>query len=386
MTLKTGDWVEVRSKQEILVSLDSKGRLDGLPFMPEMFQYCGQRFKVYKRAHKTCDTVNGTGGRRLPGGIHLDLRCDGKAHGNCDAACLLFWKEAWLKPVKGPEQPIELQSCTTGDENGESASGGGCAEQDVRNATSRQLLGETRYVCQATELPHYTSRLRWWNIFQYVEDYRSGNVSAGRLIRGFVYASFSELCHRLSRLAPLLQWLYDRVQAPWGGIPYPRRKGTIPVGQATLSSTLNLQPGDLVRVKSYKSILETLDSANKNAGLFFDAELVPYCGGTYRVRARIRQFVDERSGEMSFLRTPAVILEHVWCQSRYSACRMLCPRSIYSWWREAWLERVSEEAGAVAVKPPRAVEEAGRSMPVGRPTSPVAAHLSSEPQSEARLD
>ena len=26
--------------------------------MPQMFEYCGKRFKVYKRAHKTCDTVN----------------------------------------------------------------------------------------------------------------------------------------------------------------------------------------------------------------------------------------------------------------------------------------------------------------------------------------
>ena len=55
--LRAGDWVEVRSKEEILRTLDATGRLDGLPFMPQMFQYCGQRFKVFKRAHKTCDTI-----------------------------------------------------------------------------------------------------------------------------------------------------------------------------------------------------------------------------------------------------------------------------------------------------------------------------------------
>ena len=43
---------------------------------------------------------------------------------------------------------------------------------------------------------------------------------------------------------------------------------------------------------------------------------------------------------MSTMKTPAVILEGVWCQSRYSHCRMFCPRSIHSWWREIWLERV----------------------------------------------
>ena len=51
------DWVEVRSKEEILATLDSKGQLDGMPFMPEMFAFCGERFQVFKRAHKGCDTV-----------------------------------------------------------------------------------------------------------------------------------------------------------------------------------------------------------------------------------------------------------------------------------------------------------------------------------------
>jgi hypothetical protein len=80
--LCAADWVEVRSKAEILSTLDDNGRLEGLPFMPQMFQYCGQRFQVSKRAHKTCDTVSGAyGGRRLRGGVHLEHRCDGQAYG-----------------------------------------------------------------------------------------------------------------------------------------------------------------------------------------------------------------------------------------------------------------------------------------------------------------
>ncbi len=63
--LRAGELVEVRSKAEILMTLDQHGRLDGLPFMPEMFRYCGQRFRVYKRAHKTCDFVTHTGIRKL---------------------------------------------------------------------------------------------------------------------------------------------------------------------------------------------------------------------------------------------------------------------------------------------------------------------------------
>jgi len=37
-----------------------------------------------------------------------------------------------------------------------------------------------------------------------------------------------------------------------------------------------------------------------------------------------------------------VILDDVWCRSRYSNRRLLCPRAIYSWWREAWLERATD--------------------------------------------
>jgi len=35
--MHANDWVEVRSKQEILETLDKNGRLDGMPFMPQMF-------------------------------------------------------------------------------------------------------------------------------------------------------------------------------------------------------------------------------------------------------------------------------------------------------------------------------------------------------------
>jgi hypothetical protein len=146
----------------------------------------------------------------------------------------------------------------------------------------------------------------------------------------------------LRAIAPTLHWLYDRFQALFGGIPFPRRYGVIPPGHPLPRSDLDLKPGELVRVKSYAEILATLDTSNKNAGLFFDAEMVPFCGRVYQVKDRVHRFIDEKTGKMSYLKTPAVILDKVWCQSRFSSCRVFCPRSIYSWWREVWLERVSE--------------------------------------------
>src|SRR5262245_49125795 len=92
---RAGALVEVRSKEEILATLDEHGCVDGLPFMPEMLAFCGQRFHVRAIAHKTCETVRRTWrGRRLRYTVHLaDLRCDGSAHGGCQAACTLFWKD-----------------------------------------------------------------------------------------------------------------------------------------------------------------------------------------------------------------------------------------------------------------------------------------------------
>ena len=99
--LQAGEWVQVRSKEEILATLDANGRLDEMPFMPEMLKYCGARMMVGKRAHKTCDPALGIGGRKMANTVHLsNIRCNGAAHDGCEAGCLIFWKEAWLKRIE----------------------------------------------------------------------------------------------------------------------------------------------------------------------------------------------------------------------------------------------------------------------------------------------
>ena len=100
--LKPGDVVEVRAPDEILGTLDREGAVDAMPFMPEMLQYVGQRFTVSRRVEKICDTVSGGIPRslRMRGTVLLDdLRCDGSAHGGCQAGCRLYWKEEWLRRV-----------------------------------------------------------------------------------------------------------------------------------------------------------------------------------------------------------------------------------------------------------------------------------------------
>jgi hypothetical protein len=330
--LCVGDVVEVRSKEEILGTLDKTGQLDGLPFMPQMFQYCGRSLRVAKRAHKTCDTINDFKGRRMKDTVHLEAtRCDGQAYGGCEAGCLIFWKLAWLK---SPSDPV-AKSDRTGERT----------EADVLAGTQKANGhddGGPTYVCQATQVLAATEPLSPWELGQYVEDYTSGNIGLARLLRGFIYMGYRELINLGIGLGRPLRWLYDAFQKLAGGVPYPRRPGKIPVGTGTPATALNLQAGDLVRVKNYQAILDTIDESNRNRGLYFDAEMVPYCGGTHRVLKRVTRIVDEKTGKIREFKTPCIILEGAVCQSRYSECRLFCPRSIYAYWREIWLEKIPE--------------------------------------------
>ena len=214
--------------------------------------------------------------------------------------------------------------------------------RETRNPRTERDTSAKQPNCPTSPAP-----LQWWDMRQYVEDYTSGNLTMGRLVTGFIYASYSILARKNKfGIGVPFRWLYDQFQALVGGVPYPRRDGTIPADHPTPQCSLNLQPGELVRVKSYPEILATLNTGTlKNGGMMFDAELVPYCGGVYRVKARVERFLSEKTGRMMSLKTPAVILDGVWCQARYSYFRMGCPRCLYSWWREIWLERVNEPNG-----------------------------------------
>jgi hypothetical protein len=358
--LRVGDWVQVLSREEILATLDKNGRLEDMPFMPQMFEYCGRRFKVYKSAHKTCEHVYTIASRSVPRSLHLDLRCDGRAFGGCQHKCLLFWKEAWLKPVESVDEALS-EPRPERRRNQSAAKSGGCTETDVWRATRRdgkltEPDKETRFTCQGTQLPEFTKPLRWWNPAQYVKDIASGNVALHELLRGGIYVLFGR---RFGTKLPILPRMYNAFQKLTGGLPTPVRRGKIPIGQPQPVAKLNLQPGELVRVKSHEEILATIDARNTNRGMSFDAEMVPYCGGVYRVTAQVERFIDEKTGRLKSLKTPAVILQDVTCRSRFSKCRMFCPRSILGWWREIWLERVEETGDrrvADSVNVPSALE------------------------------
>jgi len=324
--LRAGDWVEVRPLAEILETLDEKGRLDALPFMPEMIASCGKRFRVLKSAHKTCDRVEKSGLRRMEDTVHLDeLRCDGAAHGGCQAMCLIFWKEAWLRRVT-QDEPVPAPS-------GPSSAAPPTAPAppvlvDAALAPSDPAAPEeVRWSCQATEMFRATSPLSWWDPRQYVRDVGSGNVPLGAVLRWLVIRTLNQI-QRIPKT-------YKLIETVRGSFRYPRIEGSL---KKTPRSTLDLLPGETVRVKPHEEILATLDSRARNRGLSFDTEMVRYCGGTYEVHSRVTRLIDEPTGRMVSPPNDCIILDEVVCTADYHG---LCPRAIYPYWREIWLERAA---------------------------------------------
>jgi hypothetical protein len=105
LNLKLNEWVEVRSAKEIFATLDTRGKLRGLTFTPEMTKFCGKRFKVYKKLNKIILEATGELRRiRSPTVLLEGVFCDGKAHGDCDRSCFSFWREEWLKRTNQPPE------------------------------------------------------------------------------------------------------------------------------------------------------------------------------------------------------------------------------------------------------------------------------------------
>jgi hypothetical protein len=96
-----------------------------------------------------------------------------------------------------------------------------------------------------------------------------------------------------------------------------------------------------VRVKPIEAIITTLDTSNRNRGMTFDPEMKKYCGRQARVLRRVDRIIDEKTGRMLKLKNPCIILQDVICTSDF---HRLCPRGIYPYWREIWLERVEPDA------------------------------------------
>ena len=319
--------VEVRSEEEILRTLDADGKLDGLPFMPEMLGFCGQRYRVRARAHKACDTIDWQQFRRMESAVHLEeLRCDGSAHGGCQAGCLLFWKEAWLRPV----EPAGGPSGHAG--NGHAA---GASKETLIGATQvgTNEAGQTLFSCQATELLRASKGLLpWWEPNQYVK-------TSPRVIRRYRGSSvrFWSGC---STDSSAQMHAFFRASASSEAASATRSSRVRRRAEAHLRDRLAYNPARSSRSRAEKrSSRRWTRTTNAGTSVRLGDAQVLRTAGASAAPGREDHRREDRTDAHYQART--VILDGVICTGDYHRS---CPRAIYPYWREAWLRRVEDRA------------------------------------------
>lgn len=308
LRLRPGDMAEVKTPIEIAQTLDAEGTVDQLPFMREMVEYCGKRFRVSRRVVKIC--ASGMKGGSVLRGFRSDdvvlldeLRCSGVDHDGCQKSCTIFWREAWLRKVDQSAIPAAVSP----------------ADREKLRERLRSMAGPNLYFCQASELLRATKSLTKWERYtKWASEIRSGNCSAWEMAQ---------------RMGIFLFWkAYRKALGPYGHSK----------SKATPAETLGLQPGEIVEVKPIDSIFKTLDDTASNRGLWFSPNMRLLCGQQQRVERRIDKLIVDGSGEMRKLRN-TVFLEGSHCGCAHIAFGG-CSRAEYVYWREIWLSRTDGSA------------------------------------------
>jgi hypothetical protein len=312
--VRKGDLLRIRSAEEILSTLDSDGTVDGLLFMPEMLQYAGREFRVRSSAHKTCGAASDL--RKMDNTVHLEgLKCDGSAHGGCQAGCLLFWREEWLRPASEPQPAASAMT-------NEAA-----MATLMPNTHRTNDSGESVYRCQATDVKRASRPLPQYDPRQYVRDLTSRNVTLRVFLVGVIVYAFKKYQLLSQRVLPRRLRIH-------GGKPYPFYQGT---GTGARTLVVDVEPGQLVEIRKKDEIMPTLSPENRNRNMWFDPEMVPHCGTRAPVSRHVQRIIDETTGKMIKL-GDCVALDNVVCQGIY---HRFCPREIDIYWRSAWLRTLN---------------------------------------------
>lgn len=320
---RSGNWVLVKSAREIAQTLDANGALDGLPFMPEMVELSGRRFRVARRAEKTCVEYSG-GNYKVREFRNNDVvvletsRCSGTDHDGCQRACTFFWKSAWLDKW----MPGQMEASSDAD---------GMA---FLRSRLKAKSSPGRYYCQSTELDKATQFLpRSKVILKCLSEVFSGSRSI----------------FEMAQMVAVPIWKFGTSWVPRQGLKGKLKK--TPVGN------LGLQAGELVTVRSESEIADTLDERGCNRGLKCDLGMTQYGGGQYEVRNRLDRMIAEPTGEMRSMKG-TVILEGLHCICWWNHLGG-CPRQDYMYWREIWLDRVSQPKGIFTESEPQMQGPAG---------------------------
>lgn len=317
--LRAGDRVRLRPWNEIQATLDADGCTDKLPFMQEMVALQGGTMTVDSRADKTCDTINLVGcTREMDDTVHLtNMRCDGSAHGGCQALCMFYFREQWLErvPDDQPFSPVPRDEAPP-------------AEM-VATLDRFANVSPGYYRCQATQALDASRPLH--GLGHYWTTLRTRNVPLRRVLM-FVFWAIVNLYQKFSR------HFVPRPLRFHGGVRLPDLRGEVVDGRWPEEPPLDLQPGELVEVRSQEEIRATLDDDQRNRGLWFDQEMVPLCGKRGRIVHRVQRLIDEKTGKMLRVKKDLYIVSGMLgCEGLH---HKLCTRSVMGMMRDVWLRRV----------------------------------------------
>jgi hypothetical protein len=309
---RPGDFVQIKTRREIDQTLDAAGALGGLPFMTEMDGFCGKILRVHRRVDKINDMRNKTGLRRMHDAVTLsDVRCAGSHHGGCQAECQILWKDAWLRRVPSAQADASWLS----------------HERSPGHSPQRNVPGDDSqtYHCQMTSLWEASRSMSSFDFRQDLRPLFSGNIA----VRGYLIAI-------LTRIFNLAQRLRDGARYPFM-LPT-ESKGVSPYAD------LRLKADESVVVRSKEEIARTLVNS-RNRGLWFDREMIRFCGQPATVRRRVDRIIHEATGKMVVMKTPCVVLEEVTATGEFLR---MCPQHEYIFWREAWLSRSQPDQPSAA--------------------------------------
>lgn len=101
--LRPGELVRIKSKAEIMKTLNAKLENRGLGFDMEMARFCGRTARVSHRVEKILDERTGRMLRMRHPCIVLDgIVCEGAYSVSCPRAIHAYWREIWLERIADP--------------------------------------------------------------------------------------------------------------------------------------------------------------------------------------------------------------------------------------------------------------------------------------------
>lgn len=290
--------VKIRTREDVLQTLDSDFKLDGCQLTDKMCGCCSAVRRVTKVVRNVFDEHESRMYEtRAPLYILENMICDGKVQDfehRCDHCCQLLWHEEWLKRAEGEEDPMLTEE--TSFYGGENLCGPdtSCTISLPEVCQLRLLDGLKRQNSSISNLLQFRIKLLW-----------STKTKASYLV---------------NRLKSITSSYLD-------------------TAETSFLYNNSIKQGDTVRVLNREEINKSLDLHNKYNKCQFINEMYKYCDNDYIVLKEIKYFYDEAKRKMCKCKD-IFLLQDVTCSGERRAFSKPCDRHCYYFWHKKWIRKI----------------------------------------------